>query len=171
MLTCPSCKSAICCVRLTCLLKSSSKALRIARSSESAIVLSSHGTKDHVVSVHRFNNPSNEDKNYNGNFKCYRCGGVSHKPAECRAKNMKCNNCQKVGHFARVCRSSAVSRKMYESQMSSGKKKGKTRKKIRAIRRKDAEESQSCGESCSESESGEEYVLFGRARQSYSSHS
>ena len=147
------------------------KALRIARSSESAIkearLLAGHETKDHVVSVNRFNNPNKEDKNYNENFKCYRCGGVNHKPGECRAKNMKCNNCQKVGYFARVCRSKTVSRNLYESQMPMGKKKDKTRKKIRAIRRKDAEESQSCSESCSESESAEEYVLFMEGHDSH----
>ena len=77
-----------------------SKALKIARSSESAIkearLLAGHETKDHIVSVNQFNNPNKEDKNYNENFRCYRCGGVNHKPGECRVKNMKCNNCQKV---------------------------------------------------------------------------
>ena len=137
------------------------KTLRIARSNESAIRearFSGQETKDDVISVDRLNNPSKQNRNYNNpNFKCHRCGSLGHKPGECRAISMKCNNCQKIGHFARVCRSKTVPRKPYGSQNISSKKKGRLHKKVCAIRREDIEASQ---ESYSESESGEEYVLF-----------
>ena len=119
-------------------------------------MLSGQETKDDVISVDRLNNPSKQNRNYN-NAKCHRCGSVGHKPGECRAISMKCNNCQKIGHLARVCLSKTVPRKPYGSQNISNKKKGRRHKKVCAIRHKDTEASQ---ESYSESESGEEYVLF-----------
>ena len=138
------------------------KTLRIARSNESAIrkarLLSGQETKDDVISVDRLNNPSKQNKNYNNaNFKRHQCGSVGHKPEECRAISMKCNNCQKIGHLARVCRSKTVPQKPYGSQNIPSTKKGRMHKRVCAIQRGDTEESQ---ESYSESESGEEYVLF-----------
>ena len=136
------------------------KTLRIARSSESAIkearLLSGHETKDDIINIDRLSNLDKRNRNYNSeNFKCYRCGGVGHKPADCRAISMKCYNCQRLGHFARVCRSKGVSRKPYESQKTSSKK-TKARRNVRAIRRKDSDSN----ESCIESESEDEQILF-----------
>ncbi len=90
------------------------KTLTIVRSSESAIkearLLSGHETKDNIINIDQLSNFDRQNRNYNSeNFKCYRCGGVGLKPADCRAISMKCNNCQSLGHFARVCRSKGVS--------------------------------------------------------------
>ena len=136
------------------------KTLRIARSSESAIkearLFSGYETKDNIINIDRLNNLNKRNRNYNSeNFKCYGCGGVGHKPADCRAISMKCNNCQRLGHFARVCRSKGVSRKPYESQKTSSKK-TKAHRNVRAIQRKDSDSN----ESCIESESEDEQILF-----------
>ena len=35
---------------------------------------------------------------------CYRCGGNSHGPGDCRFREYTCNKCKKKGHLAKVCR-------------------------------------------------------------------
>ena len=35
---------------------------------------------------------------------CYRCGGTSHHPANCRFKTQSCHHCKAVGHIARMRR-------------------------------------------------------------------
>ena len=36
---------------------------------------------------------------------CYRCGGSTHKSAECYFRSETCRKCEKLGHIQRVCRS------------------------------------------------------------------
>ncbi|XP_030599918.1 Fc receptor-like protein 3 [Archocentrus centrarchus] len=36
---------------------------------------------------------------------CYRCGGKSHSPNDCRFKASECHECKKKGHIAKACRS------------------------------------------------------------------
>ena len=35
---------------------------------------------------------------------CYRCGGHSHAPGDCRFREYTCNKCKKKGHLAKMCR-------------------------------------------------------------------
>ena len=36
---------------------------------------------------------------------CYRCGGSSHKAAQCKFLKAKCHNCGKIGHLKCMCKS------------------------------------------------------------------
>ena len=42
---------------------------------------------------------------------CYRCGGHSHLPSECRFKDVECRVCKKKGHIAKACRSKPEDKK------------------------------------------------------------
>ena len=140
--------------------------VKIARSNESAIketrLMSGLGTKEFPINIDRMNS---EDKQ-SQKFTCYRCGGVGHRPTDCRAVNMKCNNCKKVGHFAGVCRSKAQTEQPgEETRMTSNKKKNKrhsSHKNVRAISSKVGSDwlGGDDGESEDNGESEEEFVLF-----------
>lgn len=54
---------------------------------------------------------------------CYRCGGTTHEPKDCRFKNVDCFTCGKRGHIAEVCRSKKMPRGRQSSPCPSGKQK------------------------------------------------
>ena len=76
---------------------------------------------------------------------CYRCGG-KHEVSTCKHKESKCFLCSKVGHLARVCRS---------------KKKSDTAAKPQAREEKrDAAKEKSSTNKLTDSQMGEEYMLY-----------
>lgn len=62
---------------------------------------------ENKIPIERIRNPAttNQDRSYNTQAKCGRCGYGPHKNSSCPAKNTVCKKCGKIGHWEKVCRS------------------------------------------------------------------
>ncbi|XP_013856691.1 uncharacterized protein LOC106512667, partial [Austrofundulus limnaeus] len=60
--------------------------------------------KTHVVEKKAKAKYREAEKNATTGKSCYRCGGKSHNPNDCRFKESECHECKKKGHIAKACR-------------------------------------------------------------------